>query len=59
MLNSLPLAAQSAQKNLVMDTHQSDFAEDALQQCLLANQADASDHGLDNLLNDALFDMDQ
>ena len=41
-----------------MDTHQSDFAEDALQQCLLANQADASDHGLDNLLNDALFDMD-
>lgn len=42
----------------VMDTRRSDFANIARQQCLLANQADADDHELDTLLDDALSDID-
>lgn len=42
----------------VMDTRRSDFAKIASQQCLLANQADAGDHELDTLLEDALSDID-
>lgn len=43
----------------VMDTRRPGFADAARQQCLLANQADAGDHGLDILLDETLTDIDQ
>ena len=55
--NTLRAAGLRPVQFWVMDTRRSDFAEVARQQCLLANQADAHDHELNTLLDDALTDI--